>query len=74
MKFIYTDSHKLHFPQTEYHRGEIVTPFEKPERIDLIMHHLELTLEFNPIIIALGACIISFLGFERSTEWLCIGQ
>ena len=24
----------------EYHRGEMVTPLEKPERIDLIMRHL----------------------------------
>ena len=41
MKFIHSDSHKLHFPQTEYHRGEMVTPFEKPERINLIIDHLD---------------------------------
>ena len=41
MKFVYSDSHKLHYPQTEYHRGEMVTPFEKPERIDLIIRHLD---------------------------------
>ena len=41
MKFIYSDSHKLHFPQAEYHRGEMVTPFEKPERIDLITSRLD---------------------------------
>ena len=41
MKFIYSDSHKLHFPQAEFHRGQMVTPFENPERIDLIIDHLE---------------------------------
>ena len=41
MKFVYSDSHKLHYPQKEYHRGEMVTPFEKPERIDLIIRHLD---------------------------------
>ncbi|MFZ8921307.1 MAG: histone deacetylase family protein, partial [bacterium] len=41
MKFIYSDSHKLHFPQAEYHRGEMVPPFEKPERIDLITARLD---------------------------------
>ena len=41
MKFIYSGSHKLHFPQAEFHRGQMVTPFENPERIDLIIDHLE---------------------------------
>ena len=41
MKFVYSYSHKLHYPQTEYHRGEMVTPFEKPERVDLIIRHLD---------------------------------
>ncbi len=36
------------------------------------MINLELTLEFIPIIIAFGASIISFLIFERSTDWMCI--
>ena len=36
------------------------------------MNHLELALEFNPIIIALGASIISFLGFEHGIEWMRI--
>jgi acetoin utilization deacetylase AcuC-like enzyme len=40
MKFIYSDAHRLHAPQAEYHRGEMVAPFDNSQRIDLIRDQL----------------------------------
>jgi len=31
MKTVFSDDHRLHFPQGELHGGEFVTPFERPE-------------------------------------------
>jgi acetoin utilization deacetylase AcuC-like enzyme len=40
MKIVYTDDHRLHFPQGELHGGEFVTPFERPSRMEYILREL----------------------------------
>jgi acetoin utilization deacetylase AcuC-like enzyme len=42
MKIIYTDDHRLHFAQGEIFGGELVTPFERPSRIEYILRELRL--------------------------------
>jgi acetoin utilization deacetylase AcuC-like enzyme len=40
MKIIYTDEHKLRASKTELYGGELVPPFECPERMDYILQRL----------------------------------
>jgi acetoin utilization deacetylase AcuC-like enzyme len=41
MKIVYTDDHRLHFPQGELFGGEFVTPFERPSRVEYILRELK---------------------------------
>ncbi|MEN8243577.1 MAG: histone deacetylase family protein [Thermodesulfobacteriota bacterium] len=38
---VYSEDHRLHFGKYELIDGEFVTPFERPERMDLIMRRIE---------------------------------
>jgi acetoin utilization deacetylase AcuC-like enzyme len=40
MKIIYSDEHRAHFAQGEIAGGELVTPFERPSRMDYILREL----------------------------------
>jgi hypothetical protein len=37
MLTVYSDKHKLHDPEGELFGGRLVTPFERPARVDLIL-------------------------------------
>ena len=41
MKTIYSDKHKLRNAKTELYGGELVKPFERPERIDFIIDEIK---------------------------------
>lgn len=41
MKIIHTDDHRLHFPQGELYGGELVTPFERPSRVEFVLNRLK---------------------------------
>lgn len=41
MKTIYSEDHRLHFPQAELCGGELVTPFERPSRVEHILGRLK---------------------------------
>jgi acetoin utilization deacetylase AcuC-like enzyme len=40
MRIIYTDDHRLHFAQGEIFGGELVTPFERPSRMEYVLREL----------------------------------
>lgn len=40
MKVFYSDDHRLHFPKGEMYGGELVTPFERPARMDFVLERL----------------------------------
>lgn len=40
MKITYSEDHRLHFPQGELFGGELVTPFERPSRVEYILNRL----------------------------------
>ena len=41
MKIVYTDEHRKHFPQGEIFGGELVTPFERPSRMEYVLRELK---------------------------------
>lgn len=41
MKIIYSEDHRKHFAQGEIYGGELVTPFERPSRIEYILRELK---------------------------------
>ncbi len=41
MKIIHSDDNRLHFPQGELFGGELVTPFERPSRVEYILRRLK---------------------------------
>jgi acetoin utilization deacetylase AcuC-like enzyme len=41
MKIVYSEDHRLHFPQGELWGGELVTPFERPSRMEYILRRLK---------------------------------
>ena len=41
MKTYFSESHRLHFPQAELSGGQFVTPYERPSRIEYILHQLK---------------------------------
>ena len=43
MKTIYSEKHKLRNAKTELYGGELVKPFERPERIDFIIDEINKT-------------------------------
>ena len=40
MQTFFSEDHRLHFPQGELHGGELVTPFERPSRIEHVLQRL----------------------------------
>jgi acetoin utilization deacetylase AcuC-like enzyme len=40
MFFVHDDRHRLHFPQGELYGGELVTPFERPSRVEYVLRRL----------------------------------
>ncbi|MFT3988246.1 histone deacetylase family protein [Aestuariivirga sp.] len=41
MQIIFSEDHRLHFPQGEIFGGEFVTPFERPSRMEYILRELK---------------------------------
>lgn len=41
MQIIFSEEHRLHFPQAEIYGGEFVTPFERPSRMEYILRELK---------------------------------
>ena len=41
MKIIHSDDNRLHFPQGELFGGELVTPFERPSRVEIVLNELK---------------------------------
>lgn len=41
MQTFFSESHRLHFPQGELSGGELVTPFERPSRVEYILQRLQ---------------------------------
>lgn len=41
MKIVYSEDHRRHFPQGELYGGELVTPFERPSRMEYILRELK---------------------------------
>ena len=41
MRIVYSENHRLHFPQGEIYGGELVTPFERPSRVEYILRSLK---------------------------------
>ena len=40
MKTFFSERHRLHFPQGELYGGELVTPFERPARVEYVLRRL----------------------------------
>lgn len=40
MRIIYSEDHRLHFPQAELSGGQFVTPFERPSRVEYVLNRL----------------------------------
>lgn len=40
MKTVHSEDHRLHFPQGELYGGELVTPFERPSRVEHVLNRL----------------------------------
>ena len=41
MKIVFSEEHRLHFPQGEVYGGELVTPFERPSRVEYVLRRLK---------------------------------
>ena len=40
MQTFFSEAHRLHFPRGELHGGELVTPFERPSRVEHVLRRL----------------------------------
>ncbi len=40
MQSFFSEDHRLHFPQAELHGGQLVTPFERPSRMEYVLREL----------------------------------
>ncbi len=40
MKTFYSEDHRLHFPQAELSGGQLVTPYERPSRVEYVLNRL----------------------------------
>ena len=40
MRIFHSEAHRLHFPQGELSGGELVTPFERPSRVEYVLRRL----------------------------------
>ncbi|QEW21952.1 Acetylpolyamine aminohydrolase [Marinibacterium anthonyi] len=41
MRIFHSETHRLHFPQGELNGGELVTPFERPSRVEYVLRRLQ---------------------------------
>ena len=41
MRIFYSETHRRHFPQGELNGGELVTPFERPSRVEYVLNRLK---------------------------------
>ena len=41
MQTFFSEDHRLHFPQAELSGGEFVTPYERPSRVEYVLHRLK---------------------------------
>jgi acetoin utilization deacetylase AcuC-like enzyme len=41
MRIVYSEDHRKHFPQGEIFGGELVTPFERPSRMEYVLRELK---------------------------------
>lgn len=41
MRTVFSEDHRLHFPQAELSGGEFVTPFERPSRVEYVLNRLK---------------------------------
>src|SRR5262245_36445005 len=41
MRIVYSENHRMHFPKGEIYGGELVTPFERPSRMEYIVRRLK---------------------------------
>lgn len=40
MRTVFSEDHRLHFPQAELSGGELVTPYERPSRVEYVLNRL----------------------------------
>ncbi|MBL9054257.1 MAG: histone deacetylase family protein, partial [Tabrizicola sp.] len=40
MQTFFSEDHRLHFPQAELSGGAFVTPYERPSRVEYVLHRL----------------------------------
>jgi hypothetical protein len=41
MRIVFSEDHRKHFAQGEVYGGELVTPFERPSRMEYILRELK---------------------------------
>ena len=82
MKVVFSEEHRKHFPQGELSGGELVTPFERPSRMEYILRELKARklddmmaphkLDMKPL-----RCVHDkgFIGFLKTAwdEWTAAG-
>lgn len=82
MKTVFSDDHRLHFPQGELYGGEFVTPFERPSRVEYILRELRSRrmldlvsprpLDMRPVRQVHDKGLLRFLETARG-EWVAAG-
>jgi acetoin utilization deacetylase AcuC-like enzyme len=68
MKTVYSESNRLHFPQAELYGGELVTPFERPSRVEYILRQLKAAGFPDPV--APGDCDMAAVRTVHSEDYL----
>lgn len=68
MKTFFSEDHRLHFPQGELHGGELVTPFERPSRIEHVLQRLK--VRGFPEVEAPGDCDLDWLASVHDAGYL----
>jgi acetoin utilization deacetylase AcuC-like enzyme len=82
MKIVYSEDHRKHFPQGEIFGGELVTPFERPSRMEYVLRELKArkmtdfvapgVLDFKPVQQVHDAGYLEFL--EKAWDmWMAAG-
>jgi acetoin utilization deacetylase AcuC-like enzyme len=82
MHTFFSEDHRLHFPQAELSGGEFVTPYERPSRVEYVLHRLRERgfaapvdpgpVDLAPVRRLLDADFLSFLETAWD-EWLAEG-
>ncbi|MFV0474223.1 MAG: histone deacetylase family protein [Pikeienuella sp.] len=82
MKTFHSEDHRLHFPQGELHGGELVTPFERPSRVEHVLARLKergFPAPLAPAAVDMAAVraihVPDYLAFLETAwdEWLAAG-